>query len=161
MKENRKVNVSRVKDYITTITILDTISDPIFILSASGQIEYVNQNAYKLFSTNFNALVGKSFKELIVSQNIAASHSDNSSSDSFFNDLLVSSLLDTETELTFNNIRIPVLVNSNPVYDTADTLEFIVVTTVDLSRREFQIRECHQNHAESIYYNRMRTIGEL
>ncbi|RKY62159.1 MAG: hypothetical protein DRP96_01085 [Candidatus Neomarinimicrobiota bacterium] len=161
INQKHPVSTSRVKDYITTITLLDTISDPIFILNAEGIIEYINRNAYKLFSTSFDSLVGKSFKDLIVSDSIETENPDVLSKETFFDDLLASSLLDITIEMMFNKIRIPVLINSNPVYAPTGELEFIVVTTVDLSRRESHLKECQQNHAESIYYNRMRTIGEL
>jgi len=53
------VSPGLLRDYTTTITILEHLSDAVFILSADGSIQYANHNATDMLRLPIEMLLGK------------------------------------------------------------------------------------------------------
>src|SRR6056297_3218837 len=60
--------IKKLQDYVTTVTILESLSDAIFILSIKGAIEYANKSALKLLQIEQQQLIGKYIDEFLIDE---------------------------------------------------------------------------------------------
>ena len=53
------------KDYSTTVTILEHLSDALFILNPKGQVEYANRVALDMLGLKINEILGTQFNDFL------------------------------------------------------------------------------------------------
>ncbi|MCD6441549.1 MAG: PAS domain-containing protein, partial [Candidatus Marinimicrobia bacterium] len=62
----KRKDISAKKDYFTTITILESISDAIFILDKDGKIKYANKGALNILRIDIDDLIGRFIDEILI-----------------------------------------------------------------------------------------------
>ena len=158
---------STIRDYATTITLLDSMRDAIFILDESGEIQYANRGALTLLKTDLSSIIGLLIDELIrdpeSESESAAGSEDNASAPNqrILEKLNQGVFGNIEAVLTCSQTKIPVSVTFSMVNDPAENPQYIVVTARDESHRVTLENERLQQQTLSISYDRLRTLGEL
>ena len=92
-------NSAQIQDYSATITILEHLSDAIFILSSKGNIEYANKSALDLLGVNSFELINNSIESLIV---------NGKESKNVLKEINQGSFNEIETEFSVKDLSIPV-----------------------------------------------------
>lgn len=148
------------KDYVTTVTILENISDAIFILSDTGVIQYINHSATNMLRTDANHLIGRYFDDFLLS------HDDNAdrqypNRQSLIEKLNEGIFSNIETVLINNNYETPVIININVISDDSNNSKYLIVTAKDISQWKSLEKDLQEQQAVSISRDRLRLIGEL
>ena len=150
--EQENINPLLIQDYSTTITILEHLSDAIFILSNSGNIEYANQSAYDMLGLDQDNLINKNIEELIpVSEQ----------NSSILSRVYTGVSVEVETEIKAINYNIPVLINFSLVKDSKNQIRFIIASARDIAWRKEMERVLNQKQILEMSKNRFREMGEL
>jgi len=158
MNEKKSYNSTLLKDYVTTVTLLENISDGIFILNDHGKIQYTNRSATHMLHTDEEHLIGRFFddfllnikgkKEKKVQQNLLDT----------LNDGIFSNI---ETTLINNNHEVPVIINVNTINENGNSGQYLIVTAKDISQWKSLEKELQEQRALSISRDRLKLIGEL
>jgi len=155
------------KDYISTISILENISDAVFILDTSGKIEYVNKSALSLLQADLWELLGKYIDEIIAdSAGLLVLSPTGEARPHISQRRIISQLrrgvfTDIEATLVYKTTVVPVKVNFNVIPDREDDIKYIIVTVREISRREYLEQDRKQRQAFTMFGDRLRTLGEL
>jgi len=158
---------STLKDYVTTITILESISNAIFILNKEGKIEYANKSALKLLQIELFDLVGKYIDEILIDNDQVIENEQPGSDQCYDQNIgLIEKLNqgvfdDIEAYLIHNGFFVPVFLDFGIVKDSAENVRYIIVTAKDISRRKSMEKELKQQQTLSISRERLRALGEL
>ncbi len=164
---NKKPCLSKMKDYFTTVTILESISDAIFILDEDGRIRYANKGALDLLRIDINNLLGKFIDEILIddfnsNENISIRKSEDFSKNyellEKFNKGIFGNI---ETSMINNGYVIPVILNFNVINSGSGELKYIIVTVKNISHWKILEKELKQQQALSISRDRLRSLGEL
>ena len=160
MKNKKSYNSTLLKDYVTTVTLLENISDGIFILNDHGKIQYINHSATNMLHTDEEHLIGRYFEEFLLTIN---GENDNKTTPQQnllekLNDGIFSNI---ETTLINNNHEVPVIINVNMINDNGNTSQYLIVTAKDISQWKNLERELQEQQALSISRDRLKLIGEL
>ncbi|GEM_PF-1087162 len=161
------VQSSTLKDYVTTITILESISNAIFILNKEGKIEYANKSALRLLRIELFELVGKYIDEILIDNDQVIKDEQPASDQSYDQNVgLIEKLNqgefdDIEAYLINNGFFVPVFLDFGIVKDSAENVRYIIVTAKDISRRKSMEKELRQQQTLSISRERLRALGEL
>ena len=147
---------SRIKDYTTTVTILESIEDAVFFLNDTGNIQYTNSGAQRLLNYSMQELVSKCFDMFVYEE---SGHSQK-----------LSGLIENLQSGIFENIEsilkgkdglVPVILNFSTVKDHNEKLNYIIVTAKNISQRKLLERKLKEQQAMSISKDRMRALGEM
>jgi len=150
------------KDYVTTVTILENISDAIFILNPQGNIEYANKSALNLMRTESDKLLGQSIDNILMENVNGELGSDGKQK--------FDNLIDKFEDGIFENIEaafvsedkvIPVMLNFSVIADNNDKPKYIIVTAKDITHWKNLEKKMKQQQALSISKERLRLLGEL
>ncbi len=156
-----------IKDYTTTITILENIPDAIFILDTEGRIEYANRGALDLLRIEFNALIGRFIDEILIDNfdlngNISIQTNNNANKNH--------KLIEKFNRGIFGNIEasmindghiIPVILNFSVVNDNFNEISYIIVTAKDIYQLKSLEKKLKRQQALAISRDRLRSLGEL
>lgn len=151
-----------IRDYTTTVTILESITDAIFILNSEFLIEYANRSALSTLQQPLEALIGQSMQGFIPEQPGADFHSwvtgdkqdgQGSEQDGAFGS--------TETELKGSNGNIPVLINMSSIPDGQGDTRYIIVTAKEIGYRKGLEKELKRRQALSVSFDRLKALGEM
>ncbi|MDP8241023.1 MAG: ATP-binding protein [Candidatus Hatepunaea meridiana] len=160
-------DLSTLKDYIATVTILEYIPDAIFILNTTGRIEYANNSALKLLQIEQDKLIGKLIDDILM-DNIRSDHSlpEHNDQSVIRNQNLIDHLKcgifgDIEATLVNKKHIVPVFLNFNAIPDKNNSIKFIIVTAKDISHWKKLERELKLQQALSVSNNRLKALGEL
>lgn len=157
----------RIKDYTTTVLILESITDGVFILNGDGRIEYANKSSLDLLGAEFDEVKGKFIDEFLVdsTDRRVAVESDVSE-----NGEGCPGLLEKLKNGIFRNIECylvngqnvtPVLVTFNPIKSKKGGIEYIIVIVNDISDIRAMERELKKNQVIAVSRDRLRALGEL
>jgi len=151
------------KDYQTTVTILESITDAIFILSASGSIEYANRSALDYLQLPL--------EEVIRHELVTFISSDNDETLQFLNHGIRNGQLTTnsnheifsnsEAELRGARGTIPVLINFSVIPDADGDLKYLIVTAKEITYRKSLEKELKNKQALSVSFDRLKALGEM
>ena len=165
MKKSKNKPV--IKDYVTTVTILESISDAIFILDNSGRIRYANKGALDILRADITDLIGRFIDEILIddfnsneNSSIQKNEADNKNHrllEKFDNGIFGN----IETSMIYNEYITPVMLNFSVINSGSDKLKYIIVTAKDISHWKFLEKELKQQQALAISRNRLRSLGEL
>ncbi|MEJ2052814.1 MAG: PAS domain S-box protein, partial [Calditrichaceae bacterium] len=160
-KENKIVESGRLKDYSTTITILEHISDAIFILNPSGKIEYANNIALEMLGLNLEKIVGQNLNNYIVTDlNIKKLNSEDPS-DFLLKTIYEGVYNEVETALVNGNHITPVIISFGLVQNGKGQINHIIASAKDISIRKELERELRQQELLNISRDRFKELGEL
>lgn len=161
------IHIPVVKDYVTTITILENISDAIFILSQDGRIEYVNRSALEILRIEQKEIIGRFIDEIIIDMgDFERNESPTNKRSTVRNNKLIEKLYngvfgDITTSLVNDEHIIPVILNFNVINDNNGKVCYIIVSAKDISYRKVLEKELKQQQSLSISRDRLKAIGAL
>ncbi|MFQ6604270.1 MAG: nitrogen regulation protein NR(II) [Fidelibacterota bacterium] len=156
MTEAHTEEPGKIKDYTTTIAILESIEDAVFFLSKTGRIQYTNRAAQKLLQRSLEELAGELFDSLI--------YYDGRKTDTLSDLLekLKSGMLENlESRFQGKDQLIPVILNFSIVKDREGEAAYIIVTAKNISRQKQLEEKLREQQAVSISKDRMRALGEM
>lgn len=150
-----------VKDYTTTITILEHISDAIFILNPMGNIEYANKIALDMLRIDLNDIIGKNIEGfLMLEADVNQENGDVQSYilvdriyQGFFNEI--------ETALKHQKYVTPVIISFGFVKNTLGEINYIIASAKDITIRKELEKELKQRQLLAVSRDRYRELGEL
>jgi len=155
------------KDYFTTVTILESISDAIFILDKDGRIKYANKGALNILRIDINDLIGRFIDEILIddfdsNENISIQKNEDRNKNykllEKFNNGIFGNI---ETAMIYNGHITPVILNFSVINSGTNELKYIAVTAKDISHWKVIEKEQKQQQALSISKDRLRSLGEL
>ncbi|HDR04145.1 MAG TPA: PAS domain-containing protein [Candidatus Marinimicrobia bacterium] len=156
-----------VQDYSTTIAILESISDGIFILNSDGKVQYGNKAALYLIGKEIHLVIGEKFQTYVKQVNqIRSRHliwsKDNLESEPLLI-LIEKSHHRDDMEAIINAPRneIPALLTTNFIYDREENLSYIIVLLKDITQWKLLEKEIRQQQALSISRERLQSLGDL
>jgi len=152
-----KMNKIMMKDYLTTVTILENISDAIYILNMEGRIEYANSSALNLLRLESKEVLGHIFDEFLPKIN-----KKNDTSNIQFIETLHEGIIDNiETSLIYNDYMVPVIINYSIINNDSNKTKYIIVTAKDISQWKNLEKELKEQQAITISHDKLKMIGEL
>lgn len=151
------------KDYTTTVTILESITDAIFILNSNGTIEYSNQSAQNYLQFPLQDIIGAPLDRFVQSSDEAELRDldkglRKSQKQNRFNSEVFGN---SEAELIGANETIPVLINSSIIPDSKGKLKYIIVTAKEIAYRKSLELELKNRQALSVSFDRLKALGEM
>lgn len=148
-EKHKELNESLQEANFYTKSILDSITEALFITSSEGFIEQVNPAAARLLEYDVDAMVGKSIAELFVEE-------EEEGDDLFFSvDSPLDQLIRTgkgekieQLMISANNVEIPVML-SGEVAQPSEHDRYIVVAVQDMRERKRMEEEAQYNAFQS------------
>jgi PAS domain S-box-containing protein len=153
MKKTNESN--QLRDYSTTITILENISDAVLILDGEGKIQYANRTALLLLDSDLLDLIGLDAARVIYPA--GAGEDPAQLLEQFRN----GSIVGVELELRAKKRRIPVDISAGVVRNPDGSIQYLILTAKDLTMRKNLERELRQQQFLAISRDRIRALGDL
>lgn len=148
------------RDYTTTVTILECIKDGILFCSAAGNIEYANQSALNSLGKTMGAVVGQSIDHLIGGLTSSSAAGD-ASHQSLMDLVEAEAFGSVEAELLAHDGKLPALLNFSVIPNLNGSPEYLIITIKELSYHKALEREVKQQQALSVSHDRLRALGEM
>ncbi len=150
------------RDYQTTVTILEHLSDAVLILSPEGDIQYANRVATDLLGKPLNDLLGQNLNlflshPFVFNTDLAEDEEERS----FLKDIFRSGLREIESHFKTQGYEIPVLLSFGMVRNKNDEVQYIIASARDLSLRKSLEKERLQKQLLTQSRDRYRELGEL
>ncbi len=156
-----QVDQRTLKDYSTTITILEHLSDAVFILGPDGNIEFANRLALDLLGLDLPQLIGKNLNEFLIS-NVELSESEENGSESHLLENIYQGVFNEfETSLVHANHSTPVLISFGLVRNREGKVDYIIASAKDISIRNALEKELNQQQLLALSRDRYRELGEM
>ncbi|MBT7789227.1 MAG: PAS domain-containing protein [Calditrichaeota bacterium] len=158
---------STLKDYVTTVTILENIPDAVFILRNSGKIKFANKTALELLQIEQHNLIGKLIDDFLIDSIDTTGFHSATNRETFdkkqrlIDQLECGKYGDVEATLINREQIIPVFLNFKAVRDANNDVEYIIVTAKDISHWKRLERELRLQQALSVSNDRLRALGEF
>ena len=154
---------SGMKDYTTTVTILESITDAIFILNASGKIEYANRSAQDYLQLPLEDIIGKDLTGFITTDDeetiqlldngFKAIQSHPRAEHEVFSN--------SEAEMHGTHDSVPVLINFSIISNSQGGVDYIIVTAKEIAYRKSLEKELKNRQALSVSFDRLKALGEM
>lgn len=159
-ENNTTEQFSTTQDYVTTVTILESISDAIFILNTNGAIEYANKSAIDLTGIELKELTGKLIDEIII-ENSTLKKDNFSTHKKIMKKFSKGIYNNIEVNVGNNGNITPVMLNFSVISNNNDIPQYVIVTARDMTNWKILEREIHQQQAVSISRDRIEMLGKL
>jgi len=143
--------MDRSQDYLTTITILDHLTDAIFILTPQGKIEYANSSALEIVGQSMLEISGKELSGIVKLHD----------HEQFLNDINSGIFNEYETEINGKEYGVPVYINFGVVRDKDNQVRYIIASARDVGWRKEMERIVSQRQMMSLSKTRYKEMGEL
>jgi len=147
------------KDYTTTITILEHLNDAICFFNSFGKIEYANSSALRMLNYSLSELRGQSIDNFIVE--IEDDYLYGTTRLLLINRLKLLPVENTEALLRGKDRLIPVIIDCHLITGSDLTESYYLFTAKDMSRQRQTETERQESRALTIYRERMKTVGGL
>ncbi len=160
----KKTNpVSEIQDYTTTVTILESITDAIFILSAKGKIEYANHSAQDYLQLPLEEIIGLNLGDFVSFTDDETAQIINQNHQSELPLSKIEQNVFSNSEATLRGAResVPVLINFSVIPDTSGHLNYIIVTAKEIGYRRSLEKELRNRQALSVSFDRLKALGEM
>lgn len=155
-------NYSKIRDYQTTVTILEHLSDAVFILSPDGNIQYANRVATDVLGKPLSDLLGKNLNDSLGRPYaFNPDPKDDEEEQSFLQNIYQSGLREVESYFKVQGYEIPILLSFGMVRNKNDEIQYIIVSAKDLSLRKNLEKERMQKQLLAQSRDRYRELGEL
>lgn len=151
------------QDYTTTVTILESITDAIFILNGKRAVEYANHSAQDYLQLPLEEIIGLDLAKFISSDDDTTQQF----LDQDFEADIPKSIFDQEvfsnSEAVFHGAReqIPVLINFSVIPDSKGNLNYIIVVAKEIAYRKSLEKELRNRQALSVSFDRLKALGEM
>lgn len=156
-------NPRLLKDYSTTVAILESVQDVILIADVSGRIEYANRSALGLLDTTLESLRGHSIDEFIT--DCPGDYSDGQSESTrpsrvvqYINNGILDNI---EAGFRTGKSVTPVYLNFNLVQDRQDRVQYIIIAAKDITHQKQLEKELRLHQVTAISRDRLQALGEL
>jgi len=146
------------KDYTTTVTILESMSDGVFILNPEGRIEYANNSALGFLNMPLEDVVGASIDSFLGT--ISGSRREGGSQ-SVLDDLSDGDPDRTEVELLGRLGPMPALLNLGTIPGADGEADYFILTIKELAYHKALERERHLQRSQGVSHDRLRILGEI
>ncbi len=157
-------NRAKIQDYMTTVMILESLSDLIFILNTNGEIEYINKSALDIIGDPIDAVRGKYIDEFLVDSSeemvFEPKPDDYSPPMNMIQKINTGIFHEIEAAVISKGRLVPVLVNFSVIHDSGEPA-YVVVSAKDISQKKRIEFEEKEQQLESISRDRIRAVGEL
>ncbi|RMF60922.1 MAG: PAS domain S-box protein, partial [Calditrichaeota bacterium] len=144
------------RDYQTTITILEHLRDAVFILTPNGQIRYANRAAGDLLDLALQDLLGKNLNNFLEPP---VRFEDNEQN--FLEQICQNGLQELESNLKNGDHQTPVSISFGFVRNKADRVDYIIATARDLSTHKAMEKELQQQQLLLQSRDHLRELGDL
>ncbi|MBO8130529.1 MAG: PAS domain-containing protein [Candidatus Marinimicrobia bacterium] len=157
---------SKIKDYETTVLILESISDGVFILNKEGKIEYANRSVLNMLEVKFDEIRGKIIDEFIMD----ADEGEFEEQEDFFENKKRLTLIDKLSSGIFTNIECylvngqkvnNVLISFSPIKNSDGEVDYIIMVIRDITEFKAMEKELRRNQVIAVSRDRLRALGEL
>ena len=149
------------RDYTTTITILEHLSDAIFILNAEGLIEYANKVALDMLGLELNKLIGQNLADFLLTHIDFDDFSDHTDNNYLLENIYRGAFHELETALVCQEYKTPVVISFGLVRGNGGDLNYIIASAKDISIRKQLEHEMEQQQLLALSRDRYRELGEL
>ncbi len=149
------------RDYQTTITILEHLSDAIFILNPQGIIQYANRVATDLLGENLENLLGKNLNDFLDHPFQFHKIGEEENEKTFLEHIYQNGTMELESELLNRGYRTPVIINFGIVRNKNDEVNYIIASARDMTMRKALEKELYQQQLFAQSRDRYRELGEL
>lgn len=163
MEETRQQQTENrlLRDYQTTITILEHLSDAIFILTPNGDIQYANRVATDLLGQNLEDLLGRNLNEFLSTPYNFSGQQTGNEEKSFLQQIYLNGLTEVESALQAGGFQIPVIISFGMVRDRQDEVQYIIASAKDITWRRQLEKKLMQQQLLDQSKDRYRELGEL
>ncbi len=148
------------KDYLTTVTILEHISDSIFILDDNTHIQYANKAALDMLKTELEQLQNIPISDVLQTEKKYLNQENGS-----FPDLIeyIDQGIFSEIEMSMINdkTKVPVVVSCGLVKNSKQQIQYIIVSAKDISIKKLLEKEQEQKKELSQSQNHIESMGDL
>lgn len=159
------VAINTTQDYITTIAILESLQDAVFIVNSAGTIEYANTTSLVYLHSEIDQVIGRSIQDYFnnfeeTDGNISNDHSL-TGANSYLEQLEQLLSEDHETEMLGRENTLQVLISLSLVRGKDGAIQYGILMAKDISYRKYLERELQLQQTFLISYDRMRTLNEM
>ncbi len=161
MKEdvNNKAELSR--DYSTTVTILEHLSDALFILNPKGLVEYANSAALDMLGLKLTDVLGIHFNTYLNADFDPNMLYDSNNPDLLLENIYRGVFSEIETSLVNDEYQTPVIISFGLVRDAKRQVSFIIASAKDITIRKKLEKEIQQQQLMALSRDRYKELGEL
>jgi len=149
------------KDYSTTVTILEHLSDALFILNAQGKVEYANRVALDMLNIDLQSILGTFFNSYLNAEFNTDMLYDSEKPELLLENIYRGVFSEIETALIHNEYSTPVIISFGLVRDAAENISFIIASAKDITIRKALEKELQQQQLMTLSRDRYRELGEL
>ncbi len=150
-----------VRDYTTTITILEHLQDAIFILRPNGTIEYANKVALDLLNLELPVAVGHNLNDFLMTDVNIAKLSEEDSEDTFLENIYRGVFNEFETSLVHQEHATSVVISFGLIRNMTGTVDYIIASAKNITVQKNLEKELRQQQLISLSRDRYRELGEL
>lgn len=156
MDKLNKFSKRVINDYKTTITILEHLSEAIFMIDIDGVIQYANQIALEMLNMEFSQVRG-----LLIDQVLLYAKNSNNNGETLTHQIQNGNCFDLDSFIVYNNLSIPVKATFNVINNSDGQIEMILVSAKDLTIQKSLENDLQRQQILSISRDRIRALGEL
>lgn len=149
------------RDYTTTITILEHLSDAVFILNAQGAVEYANKVALDMLGLDLNGIIAKNLDEFIMARINFESFGGSPQNGYLLDHIYQGAFQEMETSLVYQEYSTPVVISFGFVRDSHGSINYIIASAKDITIRKQLEQEMEQQQLLALSRDRYRELGEL
>ena len=158
---HRKPSEKVVRDYTTTVTILEHLSDAVFILNPRGKIEYANKSALDMLHVDMEVVVGQYLDDYLEIELPFQSKNGDEPKDVLIQSIYQGVFNEIETALGHGVYRTPVMISFGMVPNHQGEIEYIIASAKDISVRKTLQNEVKQKQLLSISRDRYKQLGDM
>ncbi len=149
------------RDYSTTVTILEHLSDALFILNAKGQVEYANRVALDMLGLTLKEVLGTPFNSYLNAEFDANLLYDSENPELLLEHIYRGVFSEIETSLVNKDYNTPVVISFGLVRDAQQRVSFIIASAKDITIRKELEKEIQQQQLIALSRDRYKELGEL
>jgi len=159
MSEKNQSSLSR--DYSTTVTILEHLSDALFILNPQGQVEYANRVALDMLGLKLTEILRTQFNNYLNADFDPHMLYDSENPKLLLENIYRGVFSEIETSLIHNEYSTPVEISFGLVRDSSKNVSFIIASAKDITIRKELEKELQQQQLMALSRDRYKELGEL
>ena len=161
MKEDVTNKAALSRDYSTTVTILEHLSDALFILNPKGMVEYANSAALDMLGLKLTDALGIHFNTYLNADFDPNMLYDSNNPDLLLENIYRGVFSEIETSLVNNEYQTPVIISFGLVRNTKGEVSFIIASAKDITIRKKLEKEIQQQQLMALSRDRYKELGEL
>ncbi len=149
------ITASRLKDYTTTVTILEHLSDALFILNKNGQVEYANKSALEMLRLSMEKLVGHNLREFLRPDNHTLDEQN------FISLVEQGAFSENELLMVRGKYKTPVVISFGLIRNGRGEIDYLIASAKDISIRRNLEQEIQEQQLLALSREKYKELGEL